>query len=64
MFGNKFKLQGHAEYFLDTSANSVKGRQFGQPKITYSNTKNQICYQYPTAVIHVNLVEVLREFID
>ena len=53
MYGKGYKCSGSFEYMVDTSANTVKGRTFGQPKITFENTKATIYFQLPIALISV-----------
>jgi len=51
MHGKNFTMDGFTRFAVDTSANSVKARQFGQPKITFKNNKTAVYAQLPTVQI-------------
>ncbi len=54
MLGENFTFQGNFELKASNSANSIKGKQFGQPMIFYKNTKTNIHVQMPQAKLQVH----------
>jgi hypothetical protein len=51
VYGKNFQMMGSAEYFVDTSANSVKGHQIGNPRIIFKNNKTTVYFQMGYALI-------------
>lgn len=57
--GEKYKLHGSFELVAQQGLNSVKGKQFGAPKVDFGNGKI-VRFQVPSALLNV-IFEIIKD---